>query len=190
MSLANISIVGNLVRPPDVVTFTSGRVKTTLVVAVNTYTKDKGEVADYYKVETWGKLAELAGKYLLKGNQVTVTGRLRMEHWKDKNEIQRVTPVVKAEQLSFPPRLKSVALQDKPAAAQAMMPAMPPQPQSMIPTSMPPQQTGGSMTLAAQAAALRPAPDIEHAVLDSEQQIIAAQFNVGEDEELSLAQAS
>lgn len=181
MSLANISIVGNLVRPPDVVTFTSGRVKTTLVVAVNTYTKDKGEVADYYKVETWGKLAELAGKYLLKGNQVTVTGRLRMEHWKDKNALERVTPVVKAEQLSFPPRLKSIALQDSRQAPQAMPPAMPAQP-SVAP-----------LTLAAQATALgQPAValNIEHTVPDSEQEIIAAQFNVSEDVELSLAQAS
>jgi len=106
MSLATISIVGNLVRAPEQMFFASGRTKTTLVVAVNGPKSQKTEesTADFYKVETWGKLADLATNYLQKGNQVTVCGRLTFDHWTDKQGRQRVTPVVEANQLALPPR--------------------------------------------------------------------------------------
>lgn len=112
MSLANISIVGNLTRVPEQTFFVSGRTKTTLIVAVNRPDRNKqsqATTADFYKVETWGKLAESAAKFLDKGNQVTVTGRLVLDHWTDKNGKDRVTPVVEANQLAFPPRLRVVS---------------------------------------------------------------------------------
>jgi single-strand DNA-binding protein len=110
MSLANISIVGNLVKPPEQMHFSSGRTKTTMVVAVNSYGRPSrgGDSADFYKVETWGKLAELAGQYLAKGNQVGVSGRLMFDRWTDREGKSRVTPVVEASQLSFPSKLKVV----------------------------------------------------------------------------------
>jgi single-strand DNA-binding protein len=72
MSLANVSLVGNLVKAPEQIQFSSGRTKTTLVIAVNNIGKGatKPNTADFYRVETWGKLADLASKYLNKGNQV------------------------------------------------------------------------------------------------------------------------
>jgi single-strand DNA-binding protein len=108
MSLANISIVGNLVKSPEQMHFPSGKVKTTMVVAVNSYGRPHrgGDAADFYKVETWGKLAELAGQYLARGNQVGVSGRLLFDRWTDKEGKNRFTPVVEAAQLSLPPRLK------------------------------------------------------------------------------------
>jgi single-strand DNA-binding protein len=106
MSLANISIVGNLVKPPEQMHFSSGRVKTTLVVAVNSFGRPNrgGDSADFYKVETWGKLAELAGQHLAKGNQVAVCGRLMFDRWTDREGKPRVTPIVEANQLSLPTR--------------------------------------------------------------------------------------
>jgi single-strand DNA-binding protein len=115
MSLANVSIVGNLTRVPEQTFFVSGRTKTTLMVAVNRPDRNKSQsqpqatTADFYKVETWGKLAESAAKFLDKGNQVTVSGRLVLDHWIDKNGKDRVTPVVEANQLAFPPRLRVVS---------------------------------------------------------------------------------
>lgn len=112
MSMVNVSLVGNLARAPEQICFASGRVKTTLVIAVNSISAQKNsekssDKADFYRVETWGKLAELAQKYLSKGNQVGVCGRLIMEHWTDKQGREHLTPVVSATQLSFPPRSAS-----------------------------------------------------------------------------------
>jgi single-strand DNA-binding protein len=110
MSLANISIVGNLVKPPELMHFSSGRTKTTMLVAVNSFGRPSrgGDSADFYKVEVWGKLAELAGQYLAKGNQVAVSGRLLFDRWTDREGKPRMTPIVEASQLSLPSKLKVV----------------------------------------------------------------------------------
>lgn len=109
MSMISVSLVGNLVRDPENISFASGRVKTTMVVAINSVKSgDKSADADFYRVETWGKLAELANKHLRKGNQLAVSGRLVMEKWVDRQGRDRVTPVVSVSQLSLPPRLSLV----------------------------------------------------------------------------------
>ncbi len=109
MSLANISIVGNLVKPPEQMHFVSGKVKTTFTVAVNAFGRPArgGDTADFYRVETWGKLAELAGKYLEKGNQIAVSGRLLFDRFVDQQGKNRVIPVVEANQMSLPPKPKT-----------------------------------------------------------------------------------
>ncbi len=111
MSLATVSIVGNLVRQPEQMCFSSGQKKTTIVVAVNGPKNAKAEEqsADFYKVESWGRLGELALEYLSKGNQVTVCGRLSFDHWTDKLGRQRTTPVIQANQVAFPQRLRAVS---------------------------------------------------------------------------------
>lgn len=109
MNMINVTLVGNLVKAPEQHSFASGRVKTTMRIAVSSPGRQKDDDtepgADFYRVEVWGKLAELAAKYLQKGQQVGVSGRLIMEHWKDKEGRDRLTPVVAATQLQFPPRL-------------------------------------------------------------------------------------
>jgi single-strand DNA-binding protein len=113
MSLANVSIVGNLIKPPELMSFASGRVKTTLVVAVNNLGKRQRKLpaansyqSEIYRVECWGKLAQLCSDYLSKGNQVTITGRLIFEHWTDRQGNERITPLIEASQVAFPPKLK------------------------------------------------------------------------------------
>ncbi len=116
MSLANISIVGNLVKAPEQMHFSSGKVKTTLMVAVNSYGRPNrgGDSADFYKVETWGKLAELASQYLNTGNQVAVSGRLLFDRWTDRQGKNRFMPIVEAAQLSLPAKLKVVDSENDP----------------------------------------------------------------------------
>lgn len=107
MSLATISIVGNLAKEPELFLFSTGRKKTTLLVAVNSFNKIKQEKrTDYYRVETWDKLADLANTYLHKGNQVAVSGKIALEKWVDREGKDRITPTVQANQLAFPPRNK------------------------------------------------------------------------------------
>ncbi len=107
MSLANISIVGNLAREPEQHEFANGHKKTTLTIAVNSFNnRRKEKTTDFYRVETWDRLGELAKSYLHKGNQVTVSGRLDLEKWTDRDGKSRVTPTVQATQLAFPQRLK------------------------------------------------------------------------------------
>jgi single-strand DNA-binding protein len=111
MSLVNISIVGNLVKPPLQKCFPGGKAKTTLVVAVDAPNRkretDGRNDCDIYRVEAWGKLGEIAHKYLAKGNLVGATGRLVMDHWQDRDGHDRVTPTVEADQIALPPKPKA-----------------------------------------------------------------------------------
>lgn len=105
MSLVTISIVGNLVKDPESTEFVSGRIKTTLVLAVNGFNKVRKEkTCDFFKVETWDKLAQLSSQYLAKGSQVAVSGRFSLEHWLDKEGKERITPVVHVSQMALPPK--------------------------------------------------------------------------------------
>jgi len=107
MSLANISIVGNLVRQPEQVHLPSSRVKTTFVVAVNKRPRNgEKQASDFYTVVAWGRLGEVAGEFLSLGNQVTVCGRLVLDHWTDRQGRNRVTPIVDAQQIALPSRPK------------------------------------------------------------------------------------
>lgn len=127
MSFSNISIVGNLTRDPEMHVFTeSKRKKTTMTVAVNIWNKGKDnrleKTADFYKVETWDRLAELTKDYLSKGSQVAVSGRLQMESWLDKEGKNRVTPTVRANQIALPQKGKppdASALSNSGAVAEA-----------------------------------------------------------------------
>lgn len=107
MSLVNVSIVGNVVKPPAQTCFSSGNTKTTLIIAVNNPGKkaDKpNATAEFFRVEAWGKLGEVAHRYIEKGNQVAATGRLVLDKWQDREGRDRVTAVVHAYQISLPPK--------------------------------------------------------------------------------------
>lgn len=117
MSLVNVSIVGNVVRTPEQRQFDSGRSKTTITVAVSTPPSVKSSAGEkweteYYKVETWGKLADVASKYLNKGSHFGATGRLILDRWQDKDGRDRVTPTIRAEQISLPPSLRVVQAEE------------------------------------------------------------------------------
>jgi single-strand DNA-binding protein len=116
MSLVNVSIVGNVTRQPEYFEFQNGKQKTTITVAIKSAsqarTGDDRWETEFYRVETWGKLAEISAKYLSKGSHIGASGRLVLDKWQDKTGRDRVTPVVKADQISLPPRLQVVQAQE------------------------------------------------------------------------------
>ena len=62
-------------------------------IAVNRSRKDQSgnwtEEAYYFDLTWWGKGAESASRYLVKGKQVAIDGSLRMDKWTDQNGNQR-----------------------------------------------------------------------------------------------------
>ena len=90
-------IVGNLARDPE--SRTAGEANVTrLVVAVNdSYSKDR---VSYVDVEAWGKLGENCQKYLTKGRQALVDGRLVQDTW-EKDGKTNSKLYVKADNVQF-----------------------------------------------------------------------------------------
>jgi single-strand DNA-binding protein len=60
-----------------------------------TFTVDgqKKEEVDFFDIQLWGKLAEVAEKYLTKGNPVLIAGRLSQDTWEDKNTHEKKSRV-------------------------------------------------------------------------------------------------
>ena len=56
---------------------------TTFTVATNEFIGNGKERAEYHPVVTWARLAEIAGTYLGKGQQVAIEGRLQTRSWDD-----------------------------------------------------------------------------------------------------------
>lgn len=83
-NLNRVMLIGNLTRDPDVKVLPSGSTIVQYGLAINrNWTQDgvKKEEATFVDVVMFGKVAEIAGKYLKKGKPVYVEGRLKLEQW-------------------------------------------------------------------------------------------------------------
>lgn len=92
------TLVGNLGNDPDVRNMPGGGVVTNINVATTEIYKDKNgnkkEDTEWHRVVFFGKLAEIAGEYLKKGNQVYVEGKMKTKKWTDKDGVDRYTTEV------------------------------------------------------------------------------------------------
>ena len=57
--------------------------------------------ADFFNIVAWNKLAENISKYLVKGNQVAISGRLETRNWEDENGKKHYATEVIAEEVNF-----------------------------------------------------------------------------------------
>ena len=61
----------------------------------------KERQADFFNIIAWNKLAENISKYLFKGNQVAISGRLETRSWDDQNGQKHYVTEVIAEEVDF-----------------------------------------------------------------------------------------
>lgn len=81
-----VILVGRLGAEPEVRNTPGGAMVCTLSMATSeSWVKDgkREEKTEWHRVVLWGKLAELAQKYLKKGRQVYIEGRLQTRSWQD-----------------------------------------------------------------------------------------------------------
>ena len=96
----SVVLVGRAGQDPEMRYFDSGKVKTSFSVAVNRWdNKSKSEVTDWFNVELWDKVAEVAGEYVKKGKLVALEGRLQANKWQDASGNQRERFIVNATNL-------------------------------------------------------------------------------------------
>lgn len=84
-SLNKVLLIGNLTRDPELRYTPSGAAVCTFGVATNrVYTASDGtkkEEAEFHRIVSWNKLAELCSQLLTKGRKVFVEGRLQTRSW-------------------------------------------------------------------------------------------------------------
>ncbi|OIO39714.1 MAG: hypothetical protein AUJ72_00145 [Candidatus Omnitrophica bacterium CG1_02_46_14] len=84
-SLNKVLLIGNLTRDPELRYVPSGSAVANFTLAMNRVYKlqtgEKKEEVSFVKVIVWGRMAEVCGEYLHKGNPVFVEGRLQSRSW-------------------------------------------------------------------------------------------------------------
>lgn len=105
-SVNKVILIGNLGADPDVRTTPSGQMVATLSIATSeTFNNREGqrqERTEWHRVQVWGKLAELAQRYLTKGRKVYIEGRIQTRSWDDQQTGQkRYSTEVVANQMVF-----------------------------------------------------------------------------------------
>ena len=78
-----VLLIGRMTRDPEMRSLASGKNVTTFTIATNEYAGDGKEKAEYHAVVVWDRLAEIAGRYLGKGQQIAIEGRLQTRSWDD-----------------------------------------------------------------------------------------------------------
>jgi single-strand DNA-binding protein len=63
---------------------------------LNTATRETKDRTEWHKIVVWGKQADFCEKYLDKGRQVLVEGKLRTNSWQDKDGNKRTTTEIEA----------------------------------------------------------------------------------------------
>ena len=108
MDFNKVILVGRVTANPELRTTPSGQSVTTLGVATNrTWTDKSGarqEATEFTNVVMWGRTAEIASQFLVKGATVLIEGRLQTRSWEDKQGQQRRTTEVLCERMQLGPR--------------------------------------------------------------------------------------
>lgn len=104
-SVNKVILIGNLGSDPEVRYLESGSAVAKFNIATTeSYTNKNGERVDnteWHRIELWEGLAKVAEKYLKKGNQVYIEGRIRTDTWTDKEGQQRTGVTIRANSMTL-----------------------------------------------------------------------------------------
>ena len=103
-SLNRVTIIGNLCADPELKQIPSGKSVCHLRLATNESFKDasgqKQERTEFHRATIWGAQAESCAKYLSKGSQVYLEGRLETRSW-EKDGQKHSSTEISADRVQF-----------------------------------------------------------------------------------------
>lgn len=105
-SFSQTIVVGNLGRDPETRHLASGDAVCNFSVAVTESWKDKAsgekrEKTTWFRVNAFGKLAEICGQYLAKGSAVMIVGKMEPRKWTDKDGVEKETWELRADSMQM-----------------------------------------------------------------------------------------
>ena len=100
-----VILVGRLGKDPEVRHLESGAAVANFPIATSETYKDKQgnkqETTEWHSIVLWRGLAEIAEKYLTKGNLVYIEGKLKTRNWQDKDGNTRYTTEVVGDNMTM-----------------------------------------------------------------------------------------
>lgn len=108
MNVNKVLLVGRLAADPETRSTQSGQQVATLRLATNRVWNDKNgqkqEQVEFHSIVAWGSLADIASRYLKKGQLAYIEGRLQTRSWTGKDGAKRYTTEIVAETLQLGPK--------------------------------------------------------------------------------------
>jgi len=98
-----VQLIGHVGQEPEVKTVNNKKVATLTIATNDFYYNEKGdkvEQTEWHRVTAWGKTAEIIEKYVTKGKEIAVEGKLTHRSYDDKDGNKRyVTEILVSELL-------------------------------------------------------------------------------------------
>lgn len=105
MSINKVILVGNLGKDPELRYTPSGAAVANFTLATSERFKDKSgewqEKTEWHNIVAWRQLAEICGKYLHKGKQVYIEGKIQTRSYDDRDGNKRYTTEIVADQMQM-----------------------------------------------------------------------------------------
>jgi len=135
-SLNKVMLIGNVGRDPEVRDFEGGVRRANFTLATTEQFRDR-EQTEWHNIVAWRQLAELADKYIRKGSQIYVEGRITSRSWDGNDGVKHYTTEIVANTIQLlgrrsdsqngdpgaQPAPAAYAPKPRPAAAPAPAPA-------------------------------------------------------------------
>ena len=98
-----VQLIGHVGQEPEIKTFEGGKKLANITLATNeSYTNNKGEKVEqteWHRITAWGKTAEIIEKYVTKGKEIAIEGKLTHRSYDDKDGNKRYVTEVVANEL-------------------------------------------------------------------------------------------
>ena len=96
-SLRNsVQLIGRLGKDPEVKSFNNSKKAAFTIATTDSYKNQKGEKIEdtqWHNIVIWGKLANIAEKYLKKGQEIAVEGKLVHRAYETNGEKRYITEI-------------------------------------------------------------------------------------------------
>ncbi len=105
MSLNKVMLIGNVGQDPEIKYFDNNNKVARITLATTERYKDKAgnqqEATEWHNLTAWGFTADIVEKWVKKGTQLYVEGRIRTRSWQDKDGNKRYTTEINVDNLQM-----------------------------------------------------------------------------------------
>ena len=111
MNFNKAIIIGRVTRDPEIRTTPNGQTVASIGIASNrvwnSNTGERQEKTEFHNIVAWGKLAEICGQYLVKGQLVLFEGRIETRSWEGQDGVKKYKTEIVAENMQMGPKARS-----------------------------------------------------------------------------------
>lgn len=94
-----VILLGRVGKEPETRSLPNNKV-TSFSIATSEKYKDK-EVTEWHNIEVWDKLSDIVEKYVKKGDNVYIEGKIKTESWEDKDGTKKFRTKIQANSIQL-----------------------------------------------------------------------------------------